>query len=137
VTPEDAAATTTLLRAPAAIAAAAFLAGALTGEALSWWRGTPDPPAAVLLRTAVVCVICLPFLVPTDCYRSRRREMVAWMSTAALVASARGAYLCASLYPDLALDAWLIAAGLQVAIATALWLAVFAVRWDLRFSAEC
>jgi hypothetical protein len=130
VTPEDAAATTTLLRAPAAIAAGAFLVGAIAGEAAAWDRRPPDSWASTTLRIAVVVLVCLPFLLPSDWYRSHRTGMLAWMTIAALAASVRGAYLWASLYPIQSIGAWLSFAGLEAAIGGTLWLAVFAVRRD-------
>jgi hypothetical protein len=131
VTPEDAAATTTLLRAPAAIAAAAFLVG-VCGATVSWVRRAPDTWAGAVLWIVSVCLVCLPFLLPTEWYRWRRRGMRLWVTAAALAASIRGIHLCVSLYPVQPLGAWLTVAGLEVAIGATLWLAVFALRWDLR-----
>ena len=126
MTPEDAAATTTLLRAPAAIAAAAFLGGAIIGQAV-WSNGTLEGMSAAALRCLAVSLVCVPFLLSTSRYRSGNTAMRTWIVAAACVASARSAYLCVSLYP-LPVRDWLIAVGLQVALLGALWLAVFAVR---------
>jgi hypothetical protein len=128
VTPEDAAATVTLLRAPAAIAAAAFLVGVLSAT-VSWLRRAPETWAGVALWVVAVALVCLPFLLPTAWYRARPRTMVLWLTAAALVASVRGAILCASLYPLQAPGTWLTIAGLEVAAGVTLWMAVFAVRW--------
>jgi hypothetical protein len=128
VTPEDAAATTTLLRAPAAIAAGAFLVGLTAGEAASWSHRAPDSWALAALRIAIVFLVCLPFLLPSEWYRSRGLGMPAWITIAALAASVRGAYLCALLYPLQSLGAWLTFAGLELAIGATLWVAVFALR---------
>jgi lysylphosphatidylglycerol synthetase-like protein (DUF2156 family) len=126
VTPEDAAATTTLLRAPAAVAAACFLGGAIIGQAV-WSNGTLEGAGAAALRCLAVGLVCAPFLLATSRYRSGNTAMRTWIIAAAVIASARSVYLCVSLYP-LPLGSWLIAVGLQVALLGALWLAVFAVR---------
>ena len=52
-TPEDAAATVTLLRAPAAIAAGFFLGGAIVGQAV-WSTATLEATAFAVLRCVVV-----------------------------------------------------------------------------------
>jgi hypothetical protein len=125
VTPEDAAATTTLLRAPAAVATAAFLGGVIIGEAVSS-NGTLETAAAAALRCLAVSLVCVPFLLSSRRYQAGRMAMRAWIVTAALVASIRTIYLCASLYP-LPFGTWLTAAALQVALVGTLWLAVFAL----------
>jgi hypothetical protein len=126
VTPEDAAATTTLLRAPAAIVAAAFLGGVVAGEA-AWSNGTLESAGAAALRCLAVSLVCVPFLLSSKRYRAGRTAMRAWIVVAALVASIRTIYLCVSLYP-LPLGTWLMAAGLQIALVGTLWLAVVALR---------
>ncbi len=126
VTPEDAAATTTLLRAPAAVAAAAFLVGVMAGEAVSS-NGTLETAAAAVLRCLAVSLVCVPFLLPSRRYRTGQTAMRAWIIAAALVASIRAIHLCASLYP-LPFGTWVMAAGLQVALVGTLWLAVVALR---------
>ena len=125
VTPEDAAATTTLLRAPAAIAAACFLGGAIVGQAV-WSNGTLEAAGSAALRCLAVGLVCAPFLLSSRRYRAGRTAMRAWIVAAALAASVRSIYLCVSLFP-LPFADWLIAAGVQVALLGALWLAVFAV----------
>jgi len=124
-TPEDAAATTTLLRAPAAIAAAFFLTGAIAGQVL-WSNGTLAAAGAAALRCLAVAFVCVPFLLASRRYRSGRTAMRAWIVAAAVAASIRSIYLCVSLFP-LPVGDWLIAVGVQVALLGALWLAVFAV----------
>lgn len=127
MTPEDAAATTTLLRAPAAVAAAFFLIGAIAGQ-IVWSNGTLEATSLAALRCLAVSFVCVPFLLSTRRYRSGRTAMRAWIVAAALAASVRSIYLCVSLFP-LPLGDWLIAAGVQVALLGALWLAVFALVW--------
>ena len=126
MTPEDAAATTTLLRAPAAIVAAAFLGGVVAGEA-AWSNGTLEAAGAAALRCLAVSLVCVPFLLSSKRYRAGRTAMRAWIVAAALVASIRTIYLCVSLYP-LPFGTWVMAAGLQVALVGTLWLAVVALR---------
>lgn len=130
-TPADAAATTTLLRAPAAIVAAFFLGGVIVGQVV-WSNGTLEAAGASALRCLAVGLVCVPFLLSSRRYRPGRTAMRAWIVAAALAASVRSIYLCVSLYP-LPLRNWLTAAGLQVALLGTLWLAVYAVhaRTDL------
>ena len=128
MTPEDAAATVTLLRAPAAIAAAAFLIGVLSAT-VSWLRRAPETWVGVGMWVVAVALVCLPFLLPTAWYRARPTAMLPWLTAAAIVASVRGVFLCASIYPAQAFGTWLAIAGLEVAAGVALWMAVFAVRW--------
>jgi len=126
VTPEDAAATTTVLRAPAAVVAVFFLGGAIVGQVV-WSNGTLEAAGSATLRCLAVGFVCVPFLLASRRYRSGRTAMRAWIVAAALVASVRSIDLCVSLFP-LPFGDWLVAAGLQVALLGALWLAVFAVR---------
>lgn len=126
MTPEDAAATTTLLRAPGAVLAGGFLVGAIAGQVV-WSNGTFEGAAAVAVRLLAVGVVCVPFLLKSSSYRPGRTVMRAWMIAAALAASLRSIYLCVSLYP-LPLGEWLIAVGVQAVILAGLWLAVFAAR---------
>jgi hypothetical protein len=125
VTPEDAAATTTLLRAPAAIAAAFFLIGALAAQVV-WSNGTVEAGAAAAVRSLGVGFVCVPFLVSSRRYRAGRTAMRAWLVAAALLGSLRSIQLCVSLFP-LPLGEWLIAAVVQIALIGVLWLAVFAL----------
>ena len=125
MTPEDAEATTTLLRAPAAVAAAFFLIGALAAQVV-WSNDTVEAWVAATLRCLVVGFACVPFLLSSRRYRAGRTAMRAWLVAAALVASVRSIQLCVSLFP-LPLRDWLIAAGVQAALMGVLWLAVFAL----------
>ena len=126
VTPEDAAATITLLRAPAAIAAACFLGGAIVAQAV-WWNGTLEAAAFALLRSLAVALVCAPFLWPSRRYRPGQTAMRVWLVVAACVASLRTVYLCVSLFP-LPLVSWLIGSTLQIALLGTLWLAVYVLR---------
>ncbi len=126
-TPEDAEATTTLLRAPAAIAAACFFVGAVLGQAV-WSTATREATAGAVLRCLTAGLVCAPFLLSSKRYRQGRRLMRAWIVAAALAASLRSIQLLASLYP-LPLTEWLIAAGVQLALVGVFWLAVYALVW--------
>jgi len=125
-TPEEDAATLTLLRAPAAIAAACFLGGAILGQAV-WSSATPEARTFAVLRCLAVGAVCLPFLLPSKHYRPGRAVMRFWNMAAAVAASARSIQLVVSLWP-LPPGAWLIAAAMQVGLMVIVWLAVFAVR---------
>ena len=126
-TPEDAAATTTLLRAPAAIAALFFLAGAVAAQ-VAWFNWTLEGAAFATLRCLAVAVVCVPFLLPSRHYRSgHQTAMRVWLIAAAVLASLRTVYLCVSLFP-LPLVSWLIGSTLQLALLSTLWLAVYVLR---------
>ena len=124
-TPEDAAATTTLLRAPAAVAASFFLVGAVAAQ-MVWTNGTLDAALAAAVRSLLVALVCVPFLLATRRYRSGQPLMRAWIVAAALAVTLRSIYLCVSLFP-LPAGQWLIAVVVQVAVTGAFWLAVHAV----------
>lgn len=125
MTPEDAAATTALLRAPAAVVSAFFLVGAATAQAV-WSNGTFEAAAASALRGLAVALVCVPFLLASRRYRSGRTVMRAWIVAAAFAVALRSVYLCVSLFP-LPAGEWLIAVGVQVAVVGAFCLAVYAV----------
>ena len=124
-TPEDAQATTTLLRAPAAIAAACFFVGAVLGQAV-WSTATREATTGAVLRCLAAGLVCAPFLLASKRYRSGRTAMRGWMVAAAIAATLRSIYLCVSLSP-LPTGEWLTAAAVQVAVVGVFWLAVFAV----------
>ena len=125
-TPEDAAATVTLLRAPAAIAAACFLAGAIAAQVM-WFNGTLEGAGFAVLRCLAVALVCAPFLLPSRRYRSGQPAMRVWLVAAAAAASLRTVYLCVSLFP-LPLVSWLLGSALQLALLSTLWLAVYVLR---------
>jgi hypothetical protein len=125
-TPEDAAATVTLLRTPAAIAAAFFLGGAVVGQAM-WSTATPEATAFAVLRCLAVALVCVPFLLPSRWYQPGRTMMRVWIVAAGIAATLRAIDLCVSLFPLPARE-WLTAVAVQVAILSALWVAVVAVR---------
>jgi hypothetical protein len=130
VTPEDAAATITLLRAPAAVAASFFLVGALAAQVV-WSNGSLEASVAAALRSLVVGLVCVPFLLPSRRYRSGQSVMRAWIAAAALAVTLRSVYLCVSLFP-LPAGQWLTAAAVQLAVTGVFWLAVYALVWRPR-----
>src|SRR5687768_18609496 len=97
-TPEDAEATTTLLRVPAAIAALFFLFGALAAQ-LVWSNGTLEAALASALRCFVIGLVCVPFLLSSRRYRPGRTAMRVWIVAAAAAVALRSLYLCVSLFP--------------------------------------
>ena len=125
-TPEDAAATVTLLRTPAAIAAGFFLGGAVVGQAV-WSTATVEATVFAVLRCLAVALVCVPFLLPSRRYRPGRTAMRVWIVAAGLAATIRSIDLCVSLFPLPARE-WLTAVAVQIAILSALWLAIVAVR---------
>jgi hypothetical protein len=129
MTPEEASATVTLLRAPAALGAAAFLVGAVAGEAVMWTGRSPGARPAAAVSLVAVAFVCVPFLLPSDWYGRRRRAMQVWMIAAAAAASLRGVYLAAVLYSTQSATDRIVTAAVELAIAGILWAAVAAVRW--------
>jgi hypothetical protein len=123
----DAATTVALLRAPAAIVSAAFLAGLVAGEVASP-RHTLPPPARDLLRFAVIAFVMIPFLLPSRWYQPGRSVMRMWIVAAALTASVRAVYMSVGLYSNRPASDWLMVTALHLAQVGTLWLAVFAVR---------
>jgi hypothetical protein len=125
-TPEDAAAATTLLRAPAAIAAFCFLAGAVAAQ-IAWFNWTLEGAVFATLRCLAVALVCVPFLLPSRHYQAGQTAPRVWLVAAAVLASLRTVYLCVSLFP-LPLISWLIGSTLQLALLATLWLAVYVLR---------
>ena len=125
-TPEDVAATVTLLRAPGAITAACFLGGAVAGQVV-WSNGTLEGAAFAVLRCLAVGLVCLPFLLSSQRYRAGQTAMRVWLIAAAVAATLRTVYLCVSLFP-LPLVSWLLGSALQLALLSTVWLAVYVLR---------
>src|SRR5258708_5816818 len=123
-TPEEAAAITTLLRAPAAVVAVFFPLCAIAPP-VAWADRTSAAAVAAALRCLGVAIVCVPFLLSSKRYRAGRTVMRAWIVTAAAAASLRSIQLIVSLFP-LPLTEWLIAGGVQIALMGVFWIAVFA-----------
>ena len=122
----DAATTVALLRAPAAVVAAAFLAGLVAAEAAVRGRGLYSRGWDALGYVSVVLVM-IPFLLPSRWYRRGATMMRLWITGAAATASCRAVYMSAALYSHRTAPEWLMLTGLYLVEAGTLWLAVFAV----------
>jgi lysylphosphatidylglycerol synthetase-like protein (DUF2156 family) len=123
----DAATTVALLRAPAAVVAAAFLAGLVAAEAAVRGRGLQSRGWDALGYAGVVLVM-IPFLLPSRWYRRGAMMMRLWIAGAAAAASCRAVYMSAALYSHRPAPEWLMVTGLYLVEAATLWLAVFAVH---------
>ena len=114
---------TRLLRAPAAVVAAAYIAGLLTG-AVARPALTAPSAGVVFLLTAFVCG---PFLLPTRWFRRQPSLLWGWMFAAAVMATTRAVTMAAWLYPRLPLDAWFVKAVVDLVVCALLWTAAIAV----------
>lgn len=122
-TDSDAAATTALLRAPAAIASGAFIVGLVTGVFARPLSTLPGSAVTLLLTL----IVCLPFLLPTEWYR-RYRVLWMWMAAAAAFASVRAVVLAGWFLPYQTMDVWILKTAIDVFVAGMLWLSVSALR---------
>jgi lysylphosphatidylglycerol synthetase-like protein (DUF2156 family) len=123
----DAATTVALLRAPAAVVSAAFLAGLVAAEAAVRGRGLQSRGWDVLAY-AIVVLVMSPFLLPSRWYWRGATLMRLWITGAAAAASCRAVYMSAALYSHRPAPEWLMLTGLYLVEAGTLWLAVFAVH---------
>ena len=115
-----------LLRAPAALAAWAFVVGVAVGAIAGPFAPGPvaaGSPATYLLTLAV----CVPFLLPTAWYR-RHRVLWIWMTAAAALATLRAVFMAGFLLPHQPIGAWLLKTTMDLLAAAALWLAAIAIR---------
>jgi hypothetical protein len=113
-----------LLRAPAAVAAGAFVVGLTTGAIVPRLAATGSAaPVTYLLAIA----ICAPFLLPTAWYR-RHRALWFWMAAAAALATLRAVFMAGFLLPHQPFGPWLLKAAMDLFAAAALWLAAAAVH---------
>ena len=122
-TDSDAAANTALLRAPAAIAAGAFMVGLASGV-FSRPLSTLPASSAALIVTVVVCV---PFLLPTPWYR-RYRVLWMWMAVAAAFATVRAVVVAGWMLPHQTWTVWTVKTLVDAVVAAILWLAVIALK---------
>ena len=109
-----------LMRAPAALAAAAFLLGLVTGQ----FARLTNAPAPSTLALFIALLVCAPFLLPTPWYR--HRALWIWMAAAAAFASVRAVALAGWLLPHQPWDAWIVKTIIDLVVAAMLWLAVAA-----------
>ena len=114
-----------LLRAPAALAAGAFLVGLLAGEATRRPSVPPQATATYLLTL----LVCVPFLLPTSWYR-RRRLLWLWMAAAAVVTTIRAVFMAGFLLPYQPIGPWLLKSAMDLLAAAVLWVAALAVKRD-------
>ena len=114
-----------LVRAPAALAAGAFVVGVATGAIVGPFvtAATTASPLTYLLTVA----ICTPFLLPTAWYR-RHRALWLWVAVAAAVATARAVFMAGFLLPHQSLGAWLLKAGMDLLAAAVLCIAAAALH---------
>jgi hypothetical protein len=113
-----------LLRAPAAVAAGAFVVGVATGAIVGPFVTTSSSSPVTYLMTLAVCG---PFLLPTAWYR-RHRALWYWMATAATFATVRAVFMAGFLLPHQPLLAWLLKTTMDLLAATILWIAAIAVH---------
>lgn len=112
-----------LLRAPAAVAAGAFVIGVAAGGIAGPFASMPPSPVTYV----VTLLVCLPFMLPTAWY-SRHRLLWIWMAAAAAFATLRAVFMAGFLWPYQPAGAWLLKAGMDLLAAGALWLAVAALK---------
>ena len=113
-----------LLRAPAAVAAGAFVLGVTTGAVVGpFTPAGATSPVTYLLTVA----ICAPFVLPTAWYR-RHRVLWFWMAAAAALATVRAVFMAGFLLPYQPLGSWLLKTAMDLLAAAVLWLATIAVH---------
>ena len=113
-----------LLRAPAALAAGAFVVGVATGAFVGpFVTAASASPLTYLLTLAV----CTPFLLPTTWYR-RHRVLWFWMAAAAALATLRAVFMAGFLLPHQPLGSWLLKTAMDLCAAGVLWIAAAALH---------
>ena len=112
-----------LLRAPAALAAGAFMIGLVAGEIAR----RPPAPRQSVATYLLTLVICVPFLLPTSWYRGHRILWI-WMAAAAVAATVRAVFMAGFLLPYQPIGAWLLKAVMDLLAAALLWVATMAVK---------
>ena len=112
-----------LLRAPAALAAGAFMLGLAAGVIASPFTAATPSWITYLLTL----VVCLPFLLPTGWYR-RSSLLWVWMATAAALATVRAVFMAGFLLPHQPTGSWLLKTAMDLLAAASLWLAASAIR---------
>lgn len=111
-------------RLPAAAIAATVILIAVLGDVV-----LPDPHAGnKVVEYGMLAVCALPFLMPWSLAPGRLgdRVLLVWLAAAAVVATARLAYVAAWFFPRRTIDIWLAMSAADVVIAASLWLAVWA-----------
>lgn len=113
-----------LLRAPAAVAAGAFVLGITTGAIVGPFTATGSTSPITYFLTLTICA---PFMLPTAWYR-RHRTLWFWMAGAAAIATLRAVFMAGFLLPYQPLGSWLLKTVMDLLAAAALWLATVAVN---------
>jgi hypothetical protein len=123
-----------LLRAPAAVAAAAFLVGvavgATAGPLAPGGPGSNAQPSRAM-TLAITLAVCAPFVLPTTWYR-RHRLLWIWMASAAAFATIRAVFMAGFLLPYQPLGVWMLKVSMDFLAAAVLWTAAIAVHRDTR-----
>ena len=112
-----------LLRAPAALAAGAFVLGMTVGAITGPFALIPASPVTYL----ITLLVCAPFVLPTSWYRNQRSLWI-WMAAAAIFATARAVFMAGFLLPHQPLGVWLLKTAMDLLAVAVLWVATFAVR---------
>ena len=120
----DAIATTTLLRAPAAIIAGAYVVGLVIGESA---RPLSADPLSIGFY-ACTALVLLPFVLPSRWFDRAPALLNAWLVAGAAIATARAAFMAGWLFPRLPLTSWLTKLLFDLVLVAALWIAAIATR---------
>jgi hypothetical protein len=126
----EAIATTTLLRAPAAAIAGAYVVGLVVGQS-----ARPLSADALSIGFYVAtAIVLLPFVLPSRWFARAPAVLRGWMIGAAIVATARAVFVAGWLFARLPAAAWVPKVLFDVVILAALWLAALGpVRLARRF----
>jgi hypothetical protein len=120
----DAIATTTLLRAPAAVIAGAYVVGLAIGESA---RPLSADPLSIGFYLCTALVL-LPFMLPARWFERAPAVLNAWLVAGAIIATARAAFMAGWLFPRLPLTSWMTKLLLDLVLVAALWLAALGAR---------
>ena len=120
----DAIGPTTLLRAPAAVIAGAYVVGLVIGESA---RPLSADPLSIGFYLCAGLVL-LPFLLPGRWFERAPAVLNAWLMAGAIVATVRAAFMAGWLFPRLPLTSWLTKVLLDLVLVAVLWLAAIATR---------
>jgi len=116
--------TARLLRAPAAVIAGAYVLGLILGESA---KPLSADPLSFAFWTATALVLG-PFVLPVHWFRRAPGVLSGWMLAAAIVVTARAAFMAGWLFPRLPVTSWLTKLTLDLVVAAALWAATLSAR---------
>jgi hypothetical protein len=111
-------------RAPAAVIAGAYVVGLVVGESA---KPLSADPLSFAFWVATALVLA-PFALPLRWFGRSPRLLGAWMLAAAIVVTARAAFMAGWLFPRLPMANWLMKLTLDLVLVGALWVATVAVR---------